>query len=125
VLKVCQIAFYLYVDFREQKDDSWNGLKAKLLGDMQLLNGLRTFDITKVKPDMSKKAKAGIKDLKKSLDGKEGAELFKELKNKSLAGAGLFKWANATDKYYDIFRMVEPKKKLAEKMQSDKEAAEA
>jgi len=47
------------------------------------------------------------------------------LRGKSIAAAGLFKWGAATDKYYDIFRMVEPKKKLAEEMQKQKEKAEA
>ena len=114
--KVCQIAFYLYVDPKEQRDDSWNSLKSKLLGDMGLLNGLKQFDITTVKKDMSSKAKSGISQLRKLCDGKEGAELVKDLKNKSSAAAGLFKWAAATDKYYDIFRMVEPIKKQAEEM---------
>ena len=125
VLKVCQIAYYLYVPGREQKGDDWSVLKVKLLGDMQLLNGLKNFDITEVKPDMSKKAKAAIRQLKASLNNVEGDQLRTELKKKSLAGAGLFQWAASTDEYYDIFRMVEPKKKLAESMQKAKDEAEA
>lgn len=117
VLRVCKVAFFLYVELKEQKDDTWASLKTKLLGDMQLLNGLRTFDITKVKGEMSRKAKAAIKDLKKLLPGLEGPDLIAALKVKSLAAAGLFKWGSATDKYYDIFRMVEPLKNEAEKMQ--------
>jgi len=63
VLKVMQISFYLYCDARS--DDSWGNIKTKLLGDMGLLNGLKTFDITHVKPEMSKKAKKTIDALKK------------------------------------------------------------
>lgn len=66
---------------------------------------------------MSAKAKKAIAALKKSLGNLEGAELNQTLKTKSSAAAGLFKWAAATDKYFDIFKMVEPKKKLAEDMQ--------
>ena len=96
-----------------------------MLGDMQLLNTLKHFDITTVKGEMSNKAKKGIKGLKASLGNLEGDALIAELKKKSLAGAGLYKWAAATDEYYDIFRMVEPKKKLAEQMQKAKDEAEA
>ncbi len=58
-------------------------------------------------------------------EGKEGSELIAAIKKSSLAAAGLFKWASATDKYYDIFKTVEPKKKLAEDMQKAKDKAEA
>jgi len=75
VLTVCKIAFYLYCDLKEQKDDSWNTLKVKLLGDMSLLNNLKNYDITDLKFDAAKKAKAGIKQLKKDL----GIEDTKEL----------------------------------------------
>jgi len=91
---------------------------------MRLLEGLQKFDITTVKKDMSSKAKSAIKELKKMCSGLDGPDLIKEIKNKSSAAAGLYKWASATDKYYDIFRMVEPKKKAAEEMQKAKEKAE-
>jgi len=87
-----------------------------LLGDMNLLRGLREFDINTVRGEMSKKVKSKMKELKKSLGGAEGSELNAAIKSKSSSAAGLFKWAAATDEYYDIFREVEPKKKLAEKM---------
>lgn len=124
VLRVCRVAFFLYVELKEQKDDTWASLKTKLLGDMQLLNGLRTFDITKVKGEMSRKAKGAIKELRKYMNGLDGPELVAALRVKSVAAAGLFKWGSATDKYYDIFRMVEPLKNEAEKMQKQKEDAE-
>ena len=68
MLKVCQIAFYLYAKQKDQAGgDDWNIIKSKLLGDMQLLNNLRNFDINQVKGDMSKKAKNGIKNLLKEM----------------------------------------------------------
>lgn len=114
VLKVVQISFYLYVDAKQ--DDSWPTIKNKLLGDMGLLSGLQKFDITTVKPDMSRKAKKTIEALKKEI-GAEGAELITALKGKSLAASGLFKWASSTDEYYDIFRMAEPKKQECARLQ--------
>lgn len=84
---------------------------------MGLLNGLKNFDITTVKMGMSQKAKKKISELKKALGNLEGRELIDALKSKSQAAAGLYKWAAATDKYYDIFRLVEPKKKNAEEME--------
>ena len=37
----------------------------------------------------------------------------------------MYKWANATDKYYEIFRQVEPMKKAADEMQRAKDKAES
>ena len=42
----------------------------------------------------------------------------------STSTAGLFKWAFATLDYYNIFKEVEPKKKLAQKMQKEMEISE-
>ena len=50
-------------------------MKAKLLGNMSLLSELQSYDISNMKPDMSKKAKVAMKDLIKSLGNLEGAEL--------------------------------------------------
>jgi dynein heavy chain len=91
---------------------------------MGLLTGLKTFDITRVKPDMSKKAKKMIAALKHEI-GTDGAELIAELKKRSIAATGLYKWAAATDKYYDIFRMVEPKKKECARLQEMSDTASA
>ena len=84
---------------------------------MQLLKKLQDFDISTVKSGMSAKAKKGLSALKKSMGNLDGPELVSALRGKSTAAAGLYKWASATDKYFDIFKMVEPKKKLAEDMQ--------
>ena len=50
-------------------------MKSKLLGDIRLLDGLRNFDITTVKKEMSSKCKTGIKELKKMCGNVEGPEL--------------------------------------------------
>ena len=84
---------------------------------MRLLDGLRNFEISTVKGETSRKAKQGIAQLTKAMGGATGPELVQALKKSSQSAAGLYKWASATDKYYDIFRTVEPKKKLAEDMQ--------
>ena len=125
VLKVVQISFYLYVDAKS--DDSWANIKKDLLGDMGLLNGLKNFDITTVKPEMARKAKKAFDDLKKKeLKTEDPSEVYAAIKNKSTAAAGLYRWAASTDQYYDIFRMVEPKKKECARLQelSDKASAE-
>ena len=63
VLQVLQMTFYLYRD--ASSDVSWNSIKPRLLGDLRLLNGLKTFDITHVTPEMAQKAKETIALLKK------------------------------------------------------------
>ena len=55
----------------------------------------------------------------------EGPDLLVILKANSMAVVGLYKWANATDKYYEIFRQVEPMKKAADEMQRAKDKAES
>jgi len=79
---------------------------------MSLLADLRNYEISTLRKESASKAKQGIKELKKTL-GLEGEELNNRIKTSSKAALGLFKWADATDKYYDIFRSVEPKKKQA------------
>ena len=75
MLKVCQIAFYLFIDPKEQRDDSWASVKVKLLGYSGLLDGLRNFEISTVKGETSRKAKAGIAQLTKAMSGATGPEL--------------------------------------------------
>lgn len=41
------------------------------------------------------------------------------MKGKSKAAAGLFGWCNAINKCYDIFKVVEPKRKNAERMEEE------
>lgn len=44
---------------------------------------------------------------------------------KSAAAAGLFKWATSTDQCYDIFKNVEPKRKMLEDLQKKSAQAQA
>jgi hypothetical protein len=44
---------------------------------------------------------------------------------KSSAAGGLFKWATSTDACYDIFKNVEPKRKLLESLQAKSAQAQA
>jgi len=48
--------------------------------------------------------------------GCEGQELQTIMTIKSVAAGGLFGWCVATDKCYDIYKDVEPKKKKAAAM---------
>ena len=73
---------------------------------------------------MAKKAKKMIEALKKDLNC-EGAELVDEIKRKSSAAAGLYKWAASTDQYYDVFRMAEPKKQECARLQKQSDEASA
>ena len=67
---------------------------------------------------MAKNAKKGLANLQKKL-GKTGDDCTNFIKTTiSKSAAGLFKWAYATDQYYEIFKMVEPKKKRAAEMQA-------
>lgn len=45
------------------------------------------------------------------------------MNTKSAAAGGLFKWATSTDQCFDIFQMVEPKRKKAELMAAKLDAA--
>jgi len=44
----------------------------------------------------------------------DGNDLSSFIDTKSIAAGGLFRWAMSTDKCYDIFKEVEPKRKLLE-----------
>ena len=75
--------------------------------------------------DMAARAKKGIANLdnKIPLSG-DRKTLLEEIKFKSQAAGGLFRWCQATDEYYDVFRTVEPMKKRAQEMQRKKAEAE-
>lgn len=84
---------------------------------MKLLDGLKTYDITTCTRDQAARAKKVIAEFKKEskLDGKE-LEGFVD--TKSVAAGGLFRWAMSTDRCYDIFKEVEPKRKLLESLKA-------
>ena len=86
-----------------------------MLGDMKMLDTLKSYDITTCTREMAQRAKKYITDFKKEakLDGNELQEF---VNTKSQAAGGLFKWAISTDRCYDIFREVEPKRKMLESL---------
>lgn len=113
------LAFYYY---NRDANNDWANVKLKMLGDMQLLANLKAYDIAKAKPDQSNRAKKLYTQIKKEY-GCEGDELQQLMNKKSAAAGGLFKWATSTDSCFDIFQNVEPKRKKAEAMTAQLEAA--
>lgn len=107
-------------------DVAWLNIKAKLLGDPQLLNRLKGYEVSKTKSDQAKRAKQKMGTLASSLSFKdpEDPELINVVNGKNKATGALFKWCRATLKCYDIFKKVEPLKQNAEKMKKAKEAGE-
>ena len=69
------------------------------------------------------KCKTGIKELKKMCRNAEGPDLLVILKANSMAVVGLYKWANATVNYYEIYRQVEPMKKAIAEMERAQETS--
>jgi len=53
------------------------------------------------------------------MTGKQGAELQVIMQKKSKAAAGLFGWCDAINKCYDIYKVVEPKRQNAKRMQEE------
>jgi len=115
---VCAITYY-FTQRHQGGEVDWATIKAKMLGDTQLLSSLQNYDISKTKTDQANKAKKKLAQLIKE-QGHEGAELQAIILTKSKAAGGLFGWCVATDKYYDIYKDVEPKKKRAAQMKEQK-----
>ena len=86
-----------------------------MLGDMQLLQNLKEYEVSKTKSDQAGRAKKKLAALEKET-GLSGAELIAFIKTKNLATFGLFSWVTSTIKCYDIYKDVEPKRKKAEEM---------
>jgi len=93
-----------------------------MLGDMKLLDNLKSYAIEKAKGDQASRYKSLYNSLKKEY-AKEGEELQAHMDSKSKAAGGLFKWARSTDDCFYIFQNVEPKRKKAEQMTAQLEAA--
>jgi len=74
---------------------------------------------------MAKNAKKALAKFSKEMK-MEGDELTAYIKSSvSKSAAGLFAWSYATTEYYDIFRMVEPKKAKAKEMQIQMDKSQA
>ncbi|KXZ49756.1 DHC2 protein [Gonium pectorale] len=101
VQKVCECVVIL----RNLKDVSWAGAKA-MMADGNFLRSLLDFD----KDSLTDKQVRRVKDYLKDKNFN-----FENLKNISIAGAGLLKWVLAMVNYNNVARTVEPKrKKVAE-----------
>jgi dynein heavy chain, axonemal len=118
---VCTICYFIYP--KGGADDAWASVKLKLLGDMQLLQNLKEYDVAKTKSDQANRAKKKLAVLEKET-GLTGSELLAFIKTKNLATSGLFSWVTSTIKCYEIYKDVEPKRKKAEEMKKAKAAAE-
>jgi dynein heavy chain len=119
VKQAITLAFFYFIN---DGNDDWGNVKLKMLGDMKMLEKLKTYEIGDAKNSQSTRCKQLYRALKKEY-GCEGAELQETMNKKSAAAGGLFKWATSTDSCFDIFQMVEPKRKKAELMAAKLEAA--
>ena len=52
---VCQITFQFYL--KDGKNDDWGNVKLRMLGDMKLLDNLKSYDITTCTRDQAARAK--------------------------------------------------------------------
>jgi dynein heavy chain len=124
IVDVCSVAFYLYPKCSGNPD--WSTIKAQLLGDMQLLGGLKSYDVEKTKAAEAMNGKKRMQKITKDLakEVTEDKNLQACISYKSKAAGGLFAWCEATLKCYDINKDVEPKKKAAAAMRLKKEQGE-
>ena len=126
ILHTSHFAFYFFEkDSRQQRNDDWANVKLRLLGDSHMLQKLVNYEIHTCTRDMAGRAKKGLANLAKQIQITGDREtLYQEIRYKSVAAGGLFKWCQATDSYYDVFKEVEPMKKRAQEMQRKKALAE-
>lgn len=119
-VKACiTLAFFYFV---KDANSEWSNVKLKMLGKMGLLEDLKNYKIGEASKGQADRFKSFMKGVKKEA-GKDGDELQAYMDNKSKAAGGLFKWATSTDSCFDIYQNVEPKRKKAEAMAAQLEAA--
>jgi hypothetical protein len=106
---------------KDGKDDSWDQVKLKCLKNTKLTEEMMTLDMLKVTSTQASRADKVIAGLKKE-SKLDGEELVEWVSKKSGPCGGLWSWCTSTQKCYEIFKDVAPKKKKAEDMQvkSDK-----
>lgn len=117
---MCSIAFHLYP--KTSGEANWASIKSGLLGDMQLLNGLKNYEVAKTKAGDASNANKCCSKLVKDQGNLPEDEMQKLVNSKNKATGALFKWSTSTLKCYHIFKNVEPLRKNAEKLQRDLEA---
>ena len=77
---MCTIVYFLYP--KGGTDESWASVKLKLLGDMQCLQNLKEYEVSKTKTDQANRAKRKLKEMEKET-GLTGADLFALIKTKN------------------------------------------
>ena len=88
-----------------------------------MLSNLQTYDVSKTKAEAVRLSNIKVRQLEKSIK-KTGEELALEIKSKNKATGGLFKWVENTLNCYEIFKDVEPKRKMAKALKEQKAEAE-
>lgn len=107
---------FLFFDKKALQGSDWAFIKANFLSEGGLLEQLKNKSPGDIKKEQANRAKEKIKALEKET-GMKGDELANFVMLKSKAAGGLFKWVLSTDECYDIFKMVEPKKEKAMKLE--------
>ena len=88
-----------------------------------MINNLKCYRVDKLKKADAVAAKKKMDALVKEMN-LQGEELAQSITKKNLATGGLFRWCAATIKCYDIFKVVEPQRVMAENMKKQKEKVE-
>jgi len=110
---------------QHRKNDEWGTVKSRLLGNMKLLEDLKNYNIAKCTADMARGGKAKMAEISKKIPISGDREtLLQEIKYKSTAAGGLYKWCLALGSYYEVFRKAEPMKAKAQEMARKKIIAE-
>ena len=110
---------------QQRNNDDWGNIKLRMIGKPHFLQDLKDYNIASCSRDMALKCKKAMSNLAKEIKiTGERETLIQEIKYKSAAAGGLFKWCQATDSYYDVYREVEPMKKRAAEMQKKKVISE-
>ena len=104
-------------DSKFRKNDEWATVKSRLLGNMKLLVDLKEYEIAKCNADMARGGKSKMNEISKKIPiSGERETLLQEIKYKSAAAGGLYKWCIALGSYYEVFRKAEPMKAKAQEM---------
>ena len=101
-------------------NSAWTDIKTGMLGKMDLIKELGSYDVSAVRNDAAKKAQTRIDKFKKEMKADSDEALMGIIRTASGACAGLYKWATASLGAYFIFKDVEPKRKKAEQMRAAK-----
>jgi dynein heavy chain len=105
VQQVCECIVIL----KKLPDKSWATAKA-MLSDVNFLTSLIAFDKDSIREKDMKQVVVYFKDKEFNYD---------DIKTKSMAGAGLFKWVKAMREYYDVAKGIQPLRASVAKAEKD------